>query len=92
MSDDTIVAAVQADLAARSARGVAKYGVTLDRTDLSRADWIRHAYEEALDLALYLRRALRDAEATPAPCRCGYRIHAIECDCRQPSGLEYRGG
>jgi hypothetical protein len=59
---DSIVAAVRADLAERSARGIAKYGVTLDRTDLSRADWLRHAYEEALDLALYLRRALRDAE------------------------------
>ena len=62
MTKDSIVAAVSADLAERSARGIAKYGVTLDRTDLSRADWLRHAYEEALDLALYLRRALRDAE------------------------------
>ena len=52
---------VRADLLARSERGQAKYGVTLARTDLSRVEWLRHAYEEALDLALYLRR-LMEAE------------------------------
>ena len=57
---DPIVAAVCADLSARSQLGQAKYGTTLARTDLSRKDWLRHAYEEALDLACYLRRAMED--------------------------------
>jgi hypothetical protein len=59
---DPIVAAVRADLLARSERGQAKYGTTLARTDLTRAEWLRHAYEEALDLALYLRRLMEDEQ------------------------------
>jgi hypothetical protein len=59
---DPIVEAVRADLAARSALGQAKYGTTLARTDLTRAQWLTHAYQEALDLALYLRRLI---EAEP---------------------------
>ena len=62
MTQDSIVEAVRADLAERSARGIAKYGTTLDRGDLSHADWLQHAYEEALDMALYLRRAIREAK------------------------------
>ena len=55
---DTIVQAVQSDLQARSERGIAKYGTTLDRNDLSEKDWLQHAYEEALDLALYLKKLI----------------------------------
>jgi hypothetical protein len=53
-----IAAAVAADVLARAAFGLRKYGVSLARPDLSRADWLRHAYEEALDLAAYLRRPI----------------------------------
>ncbi len=59
---DPIVEAVRSDLDARSARGVSKYGTTLARTDLSLRDWLQHAYEEALDLALYLRRAMDEPQ------------------------------
>lgn len=52
------VARVMADLEARAALGMSKYGVTLDRTDLSRKQWLQHAYEEALDMACYLRRLI----------------------------------
>jgi hypothetical protein len=55
---DTIVQAVQADLQARSERGIAKYGTTLDRTDLTQKEWLQHAYEEALDFALYLKKLI----------------------------------
>lgn len=58
---DPIVETVRADLLARSERGQAKYGTTLARTDLTHRQWLQHAYEEALDLALYLRRAIKDA-------------------------------
>jgi hypothetical protein len=30
----------------------------MDRTDLSQDEWLQHAYEEALDLALYLKKLL----------------------------------
>lgn len=38
----------------RAEFGLKKYGVTLERTDLSRLDWLIHAQEEAMDLASYL--------------------------------------
>ena len=38
----------------REARGFSKYGTTMDRDDLSLAEWIQHALEESMDLSLYL--------------------------------------
>lgn len=55
---DGVVEAVRADLLRRSQLGIAKYGVTLDREDLSLRDWLQHAYEETLDQANYLKRAI----------------------------------
>lgn len=55
---DPIVAKTCALLLSRSAVGIAKYGVTLARDDLSRKQWLRHAQEEALDLACYLQRLI----------------------------------
>lgn len=55
---DSVVAAVRDDLLRRSELGIAKYGVTLDRSDLNLRDWLQHAYEETLDQANYLKRAI----------------------------------
>jgi hypothetical protein len=55
---DPVVESVRNDLLQRSQVGVQKYGVTLARTDLSLRDWAQHAYEEALDLANYLKRVI----------------------------------
>ena len=38
----------------RSEAGLKKYGVTLERTDLTLLNWLQHAQEEAMDLANYL--------------------------------------
>lgn len=46
------------DLEVREVLGHMKYGTTMDRTDLSEMDWVRHAREEAMDLAVYLTRLL----------------------------------
>lgn len=59
---DTTAALVEA-LVKRDAAGRAKYGTTLDRADLSHADWLQHAAEEALDMAGYLLAAKREHEA-----------------------------
>jgi len=53
---DTIVKAVVEKFLQRSAVGLAKYGVTLDRTDLGVLDWIQHAQEELMDGILYLEK------------------------------------
>ena len=59
---DSIVEAVRQDLFNRSEGGIKKYGTTLDRTDLKLKDWLQHAYEESLDHALYLKRAIKEIE------------------------------
>ena len=53
---DTIVKAIVEKFLQRSAVGIAKYGVTLDRTDLGPLDWIQHAQEELMDGILYLEK------------------------------------
>lgn len=53
---DPVVEAVVQQLQQRSEVGVKKYGVTLARDDLSLQQWVTHALEEAMDLALYLKR------------------------------------
>jgi len=46
------------DLNDREAKGLDTYGTTMDRTDLTEKEWLQHAYEEALDLALYLKKLI----------------------------------
>jgi hypothetical protein len=53
---DTIVESVINQFRERSEVGINKYGVTLDRTDLSSLDWINHAQQEAMDFVLYLEK------------------------------------
>lgn len=57
---DSIVFDVIKEIAERAEAGLAKYGTTMDRTDLSASDWVQHAYEEALDMAIYLKRLKKD--------------------------------
>ena len=40
----------------RSQVGKNKYGVTMERTDLSIKEWVQHAQEEAMDLCVYLEK------------------------------------
>lgn len=56
MTRSNLLNKVVAELEARELKGLDTYGTTLDRTDLTRSEWLQHAYEEALDLALYLKK------------------------------------
>jgi hypothetical protein len=60
---DAVVDAVRADLLMRSQFGIAKYGATLERTDLTLRDWLQHAYEECLDQANYLKRTIMEIDS-----------------------------
>ena len=51
------------DIKARQRLGVAKYGTTVADNPLSLRAWLQHAYEECLDQAVYLRRAITEIEA-----------------------------
>lgn len=54
--EDKIVKKVIDKFKQRSEAGIKKYGVTLERNDLSFQDWIKHAQEEAMDFILYLEK------------------------------------
>lgn len=60
-SSDTLENVIS-DLRKREEKGLKEYGTTVDRKDLILKDWIKEAYEEALDLAVYLRRAMDDIQ------------------------------
>jgi len=49
----------------RSEIGKQKYGVTMERQDLSRLEWLKHAQEEAMDLAVYLEKLINEEESKP---------------------------
>ena len=53
-----IEAIVCADIAERQRTGIAKYGTTVADNPLTAKQWARHAYEECLDQAVYLRRLI----------------------------------
>lgn len=63
MTRSNLLNKVVAELEAREAKGLDTYGTTLDRTDLTRSQWLQHAYEEALDLALYLKKLKIEEDA-----------------------------
>ena len=53
---DTIVESVIKQFKDRSEVGIAKYGVTLNREDLSTLEWIQHLQEELMDAVCYIER------------------------------------
>ena len=53
---DSVVYSVISQFKQRSEVGLSKYGVNLDRTDLSLLEWIQHAQEEHMDAILYLEK------------------------------------
>ena len=59
-----ILQIVIAELKVREERGLSKYGTTMDRTDLTNTEWLQHAYEEALDLSLYLKKLIEVSKST----------------------------
>ena len=65
--DFSVEESVILEIKERAKKGYAKYGTTMTRNDLSMRDWAQHALEEALDLAIYLKRIIRDLDAQDKP-------------------------
>ena len=61
-SDDTIIYEVAKLMRMRADKGKETYGTTMDRDDLSTEQWLNHAIEEALDLAIYLTKIKKEFE------------------------------
>lgn len=53
---DSVVSSVINQFTTRALMGKDKYGVDLDRTDLSLLEWIEHAKQEHMDAILYLEK------------------------------------
>lgn len=53
---DLIVQTIVENFVKRAEMGEKKYGVTLDREDLSIEDFIEHALQEHMDAILYLQK------------------------------------
>lgn len=56
VKSDPIVDSVVEQFKERSKVGIQKYGTTLERDDLSPAEWIKEAQQEAMDFCLYLEK------------------------------------
>ena len=57
---DSIVESIREQLLERSNVGIKKYGVTLDRNDLSLLEWLEHAKQEQMDSVLYLEKIIQE--------------------------------
>ena len=64
--EDGVEAEVCADIARRQAFGQNKYGTTVAENQLSLRAWLHHAYEETLDKAVCLKRAIAEIDAQQA--------------------------
>lgn len=60
---DSVVSSIISQFVERSKKGKAKYGVDLDRKDLSLLDWIEHAKQEHMDAILYLEKIKQEISA-----------------------------
>jgi hypothetical protein len=53
---------VSEKLLSRAERGFSKYGVTMEREDLTYKEWLIHLQEELLDGAVYIEKLLEVIE------------------------------
>lgn len=51
------------DIQQRQHLGIQKYNTTVANNHLSLKQWLQHAYEECLDQAVYLKRAMQELES-----------------------------
>lgn len=63
----------------RAAFGLTKYGVTLERTDLTLDQWLCHAQEEAMDLACYLERIREFLSTQTVSSEAGLLVSSTNC-------------
>lgn len=62
---DSINQAVITKLQQRAELGAKKYGVTMDRTDLTELEWLEHSQQELLDGAVYLEKLIQIKRGNP---------------------------
>lgn len=53
------------DIEFRQQQGIHKYGMTVASNPAHLREWLQHAYEESLDKAIYLKRAIAELDSQP---------------------------
>lgn len=48
------------EILARAEKGLNKYGVSMERSDLNTEEWLQHLLEELLDAAVYVKRLQKE--------------------------------
>jgi hypothetical protein len=66
MNPTGIEALVCEEISRRQQFGINKYKTTVADNPLSLRDWLQHAFEEALDMSIYLKRAIVELESKEA--------------------------
>ena len=61
-TEEKIAQQLEKEFQQRAETGLKKYGVTLERTDLTEAQWLQHLKEELMDSICYAVRLLNSEE------------------------------
>lgn len=61
-NENEIEERVIAKIRQRRDAGRSKYGTTMERNDLSFAQWLQHLQEELMDAAIYAEKLIRELE------------------------------
>ena len=61
---DSVVDSIIDKFIERATVGKAKYGIDLDRNDLSLEDWLEHSIQEKMDDILYMQKTLKVVRET----------------------------
>ena len=85
MTKDSNVEAVINSIREREERGMSKYGVNTDRTDLSTLEWLQHLQEELMDGAVYIERIKKELQQNNTPPQSEPREEPIHVSIAQQS-------
>ena len=84
---------VCADIKRRQELGIAKYGTTVAQNPLELRQWLQHAYEEKLDDAVYMKRAIQELDKIiDAGVASAINVDRIMQQVTQTLGTKLQGG
>lgn len=84
---------VCADIKRRQELGIAKYGTTVASNPLELRQWLQHAYEEKLDDAVYMKRAIQELDKIiDAGVASAINVDQIVQQVTQTLGTKLQGG
>ena len=86
-------AEVVKDILARQELGLKKYGTTVAKNPLELRQWLQHSYEEKLDDAVYMKRAIQQLDKIiDAGVASAINVDQIMQQVTQTLGTKLQGG